>query len=134
MEANVIGVSCVEPDCFEFGWSTLISKKSEWKTYHTNLQTQDNKQDTIMVFLMIDLLADVDVIRFLPLPTSASTIPTLPTFTNPRRFIVKDTWTDNYWSVEKVEQDQKMEQFLIVQHMDKAFVMLFKERSMKHYI
>ena len=43
MEANAIGVACVEPECFDFGWYTLISKESEWKSYYANLQTQGNK-------------------------------------------------------------------------------------------
>ncbi len=29
MEANAIGVACVEPECFDFGWSILIAKESE---------------------------------------------------------------------------------------------------------
>ena len=40
MEANAIGIICVESECFDFGWSTLIAKESEWKAYYANLQTQ----------------------------------------------------------------------------------------------
>ena len=38
MDVNAIGVACVDSECFEFGWSTLNGKESEWNTFHDNLQ------------------------------------------------------------------------------------------------
>ena len=60
MEANTIGVACVEPEYFEFGWSTLIVKDSEWKAYHANLQTQSNKRNAIITALVTDPIVDID--------------------------------------------------------------------------
>ena len=57
MEAHTIWVACVEPGCFDFGWSTLIAKESEWKAYHASLQTQESKQDTIVADFVICLFA-----------------------------------------------------------------------------
>ena len=127
MEANAIGVACVEPECCDFGWSTLIAKESEWKAYHANLQTQDNKRDAIVAALVIDPIVDVDTITYSVVKTTASTIPSLPSFPNPGRFKILDAWTDKQRSIEKIQHDQKMEQYLIAQHVDKALVMLFKE-------
>ena len=39
IEANAIGITCVEPECFEFGWSILIAKEIQWKC-----QTADSEQ------------------------------------------------------------------------------------------
>ena len=76
---------------------------------------------------MIDPLVDVDVVAYHLVPTTASTIPTLSTFPSPGRFKILDTWTDKQRSIEKIEHDQKMEQYLIAQHADKILVMLFKK-------
>ena len=116
MEASAIGVACVEPECFDFGWSTLIAKESEWKAYHANLQTQENKWDAIVADLVIDPLVDVDAVAYHLVPTTVSTIPTLPTFPNPGRFKILDIRTDKQRSIEKIKYDQKMEQYLIAQH------------------
>ena len=127
METNAIGVACVEPECFDFGWSTLIAKESEWKAYHANLQTQANKRNAIIAALVLDPLIDVDSVAYSIVRTTASTIPALPTFPNPGRFKILDIWTDKQRSIEKIQYDQKMEQYLTSQHVDKALVMLFKE-------
>ena len=97
MEAVTIGVACVEPEFFSFWLSTLITKESEWKAYHVNLQSQANKQDAIIATLVIDPLVDTNH----NVQTTASTIPVLPTFPNPGQFKILDISTDKQRSIEK---------------------------------
>ena len=80
-----------------------------------------------MTALVIGPLVDIDTVIFRPVLNTASTIPDLPTFPNPGRFKSLDFWTDKQRSIEKIEHDQRMEEFIITQHVDKALVMLFKE-------
>ena len=80
-----------------------------------------------MAALVNNLLVDVDTVTFHPVLTTSSTIPDLPIFPNPGQFKSLDSWTDKQRSVEKIEYDQRMEQFIITQHVDKALVILFKE-------
>ena len=78
---------------------------------------------------MIDPLEDVDAVAYHLVPTTASTIPALPTFPNPGQFKILNTWTDKQRRIEKIEHDQKMEQYLIAQHVDNELVMLYSRRS-----
>ena len=127
IEANAIGITCVEPECGEFGWSTMIAKESEWKNYHAELQTEDNKEAAIATALAADPSADTSSVVYTTVAPTASSIPALPTFPNPGRFKPIDTWTDKQRGVEKIEHDQKMESYLIARNVDKALVMLLKE-------
>ena len=127
IEANAIGVACVELEFFEFGWSTLIAKESEWKACHVNLQMQDNRRKEIATDLVIDPLVYVVTVTFRPVLTTGRKIPDLPTFLNPGRFKSLDSWTDKQRSIKKIEHDQKFEEFIIAQYVDKTLVMIFKE-------
>ena len=107
IEANVIGITCVEPECEEFGWSTIIAKESEWKNYHAELQTENNKENAIATALASDPSTDTSSVVYTTVAPTASSIPALPTFPNPGRFKPIDTWTDKQRGIAKIEHDQK---------------------------
>ena len=77
--------------------------------------------------LVLDSLVDIDAVVYQVASTTVNTTPTLLTFLNPGQFKILDTLTDKQKRIEKIEHDQKMEQYLITHHMYKVLVMLFKE-------
>jgi hypothetical protein len=117
MEENAMTVACFENECDEFGFAVLLCKESEWKQYHANKQTEENR---------IAAIAAEEQIHTEVLATGP-TIPAIPTFPNPGRFILNDAWTDKERGINKILHEQSADAYLLASNIDKALVMAFKE-------
>jgi hypothetical protein len=117
LEENALTVPCFENECDEFGYAVLLCKESNWKQYHAEKQTEENKNAAITA----------GQVNYAIVSTTGATIPVVPTFPNPGRFMLVDTWTDKERGVAKVSHEQKSEAFLLASNVDKAIVMLIKE-------
>jgi hypothetical protein len=117
MEENAMTVACFENECDEFGFAVLLCKESDWKQYHANKQTEENKNAAITA----------GQANYAIVTTTAASIPAIPTFPNPNRFTLIDTWTDKERGIAKILHEQSADAFLLATNIDKALVMAFKE-------
>jgi hypothetical protein len=92
LEENALTVPCFENECGKFGYAVLLCKEADWKHYHSEKQTEYNRNAAIA--------AEQDNYDIV-LP-SATTIPSIPTFPNPGRFTLVSDWTDKERGVQKI--------------------------------
>lgn len=117
LEENAMTVPCFENECDEFGFAVLLCKESEWKTYQAEKLTEINRQAALLAGRP----------NYIEVVTTDAAIPAVPTFANPGRFTLVDTWTDKERGVAKLLHEQNAEAFLLASNIDRALVMLIKE-------
>jgi hypothetical protein len=98
LEENALTAPCFENECDEFGYAVLLCKESDWKQYHAEKQTEEKKNAAITA----------GQANYAIVSTTGATVPVVPTFPNPGRFILVGTRTDKEIGVAKLLHERRM--------------------------
>jgi hypothetical protein len=88
MEENALTVPCIETECYEFGWATLICKETEWRSYHADRLTAINEKTATAAAYADERRDPDDEIEYDIVTTHDPEIPALPSFDNPGKYVI----------------------------------------------
>ena len=127
LEENALAIACLETECYEFGFATLICKIEDWNNYNADRLTKANRTAAIDGALLIDPATDISAVEYVTVLATDPTIPALPSFPNPGKFTIQDTWSDKRRTTEKIIHEQNVDAYLHASNVNRALTMLLRE-------